>query len=141
MALDFSTDHGKKALEQLESEIVIWFTTVTPAGVPQPNPVWFGWDAEKESVFTFVQPHSARIRNLRENPNVSLHFASDPTASSVTVFTGEVEFLEGPVSFTDIPGYSAKYDEQWEHVDMTVEQAAQEFSVPLRIQLKSLRGF
>lgn len=142
MTLDFSTDHGKRALNELETAKAIWFTTVTPAGVPQPNPVWFVWNADDESVYTFVQPQSARIRNLKANPNVSLHFASDPNASTVTVLTGVAEFVEEPPTLHDLPIYASKYGEaEWAEAGMTPEGAAKEYSVLLRIRINKVRGF
>lgn len=139
MALDFSTDHGKMALKQLENEVVIWLTTVTPKGVPQPNPVWFIW--HDDCVITWVQPGSARMRNLPNNSNVSLHFATDPNASHVTVLTGVAEADESIGSFRDYPAYGAKYDDRWQHLDMTPESADKLFSLPIRIRPAKLRGF
>lgn len=139
MTLDFTTDHGKMALEQLENDIVIWFTTVTPQGTPQPNPVWFAWD--EDSVITWVQPHSARIRNLASNPRVSLHFAGDPDAHHVTVLTGTAEIDEQIGSALNNTRYMEKYADRWQHIGMTPESAAEEYSVPIRIRLEKLRGF
>lgn len=139
MMLDFTTDHGKMAKRQLESDIVIWLTTVTPKGVPQPNPVWFVW--EDDSVLIWVQPGSARIRNLAQNPQVSLHFATDPAARHMTVLIGEAEIDESLPSLSEHEGQMAKYGDRWGGLGMTLEEASREYSVPLRIRLKSMRGF
>lgn len=139
MTLDFSTEFGRRALGQLQGETAIWLTTVTPNGMPQPNPVWFIW--EDDTVLTWVQPHSARMKNLPENPNVSLHFPSSPSASEVTVLTGVAEVDESVGSFRNYPQYAAKYDDLWQHLGMTAESAEREFSVPLRIRPSKLRGF
>jgi PPOX class probable F420-dependent enzyme len=48
---------------------VIWLTTVTPAGAPQPNPIWFYWDGEQ--VVITSQTNAYRLRNLAHNPKVS----------------------------------------------------------------------
>lgn len=139
MTLDFSTDHGKMAKEQLEKEIVIWFTTVTPKGMPQPNPVWFIW--EDDCVIIWVQANSARLRNLPQNPQVSLHFATDPHASHMTVLTGEAEIDESLGRLDQNETHLAKYTDLWRALGMTPEAAANEYSVPLRIRPSKLRGF
>lgn len=139
MTLDFTTDHGKMALEQLENEIVIWLTTVTPKGMPQPNPIWFVW--EDDCVITWVQPHSARIRNLEHNNQVSLNMVGDPAASHMTVLTGTAEIDEDIGSALDNEQYMRKYAHRWASMNMTPESAAEEFSLPLRIRPTKLRGF
>lgn len=139
MSLDFTTKHGKKALGQLQNEIAIWLTSVTPKGMPQPNPVWFIW--EDDCVITWVQPHSARMRNLPLNPQVSLHFASDPAAQEMTVLTGIAEVDESIGSALNNEQYMRKYAHRWDGTDMTPEAAAEEFSLPIRIRPTRLRGF
>lgn len=139
MSLDFSTDHGKLALGQLQNEEVTWITTVTPRGMPQPNPVWFIW--HDDCVITWAQPESVRVRNLPNNANVSLHFPTDPHASHVTVLTGTAEIDEEIGSFRNYPAYGAKYDHLWAHLNMTAESAEKEYSVPIRIRPAKLRGF
>jgi PPOX class probable F420-dependent enzyme len=139
MSVDFSTDLGKMALNQLESEVVIWLTTVTPKGVPQPNPVWFVW--EDSSVVIWVQPESARIRNLAQNPRVSLHFVTDPFASHMTVITGEAEVDSSIPPLSEHAAHSAKYADRWQALGLTLDQAGKQYSTPLRVTIKSLRGF
>lgn len=139
MTIDFTTDHGKMALAQLENEVVIWLTTVTPKGVPQPNPVWFIWDGD--SIIIWVQPGSARLENFESNAQVSLHFAGDPHASHVTVLIGEAAIDESLGSLSDHPTHLAKYKERWKQLGMTPDEAARSYSVPLRISPTRLRGF
>jgi PPOX class probable F420-dependent enzyme len=57
----------------LREEVVVWMTTVTPAGAPLPMPVWFHWDGG-EHVVMYSQ-RGARIRNIEANPRVTLNFA------------------------------------------------------------------
>ena len=53
----------------LREEIVVWLTTVTPAGSPLPMPVWFLWDGA-ESIVMYSM-NGARVRNLEANPRVA----------------------------------------------------------------------
>lgn len=139
MTIDFTTELGKRALNQLENDVVIWLTTVTPGGMPQPNPVWFIWDGE--SVIIWVQPGSARLRNFETNRQVSLHFAGDPYAHHVTVLTGEAEIDESLGALNENPTHLAKYEEAWKQLGTTPDEAAHAYSVPLRIRPTKLRGF
>lgn len=139
MTVDFTTQHGRMALEQLENEVVIWLTTVTPKGMPQPNPVWFIWDGN--AVIIWVQPGSARLKNFETNRQVSLHFAGDPYASHMTVLTGEAEIDVSLGPLHEHPIHLAKYEERWQQLGMTPANASREYSVPLRIRPTRLRGF
>lgn len=139
MTLDFTTDIGKQALQQLENETTIWLTTVTPSGVPQPNPVWFVWD--NDSVLVWVQPESARMRNLAANAQVSLHFPTDPHAHHVTVLTGEAEIDESAPAVNQHETYAAKYAPLLPQIGLTPEEAAKVYSTALRIRPTKLRGF
>ena len=50
--IDVSTPFGKRIAERLETEIMVWLTTVAPDGAPQPNPVWFLWDGSTLLVYS-----------------------------------------------------------------------------------------
>ncbi len=52
--IDFSSELGKRALERLQREQVIWLSTVNAKGMPQPSPVWFLW--QDETFIIYSQP-------------------------------------------------------------------------------------
>ena len=62
--LDFSTDLGRRIARQLESERVIWLTTVGSDNTPQPRPVWFVWDGT--SLLVYSQPERIRFSTSLE---------------------------------------------------------------------------
>jgi hypothetical protein len=41
MAIDFTSEQGKKAATRIASEQVVWLTTAGKSGTPQSNPVAF----------------------------------------------------------------------------------------------------
>ena len=47
---DPESDVGARVRERLGTEEVIWLTIVSPSGTPQPNPVWFVFERESESL-------------------------------------------------------------------------------------------
>ena len=138
--LDVSTPLGKRIAERLETEIMIWLTTVAPDGTPQPNPVWFLWDGS--TLLVYSHNKAARLRNLRQNPRVSLNFDSrDQGESDVHILTGTARIApdEPPVTQNEL--YLAKYAEAIKGIGSETEKFAELYSVPLRITPEKARSF
>jgi PPOX class probable F420-dependent enzyme len=116
--------------ERLQDEAVVWLTTVSSDGTPQPNPVWFYWDGAGFTIYT--PPSAARLKNIARNPRVSLNFeGAEALGGDVVVFTGEAVVergLPGPH-----PGYIAKYAAAAAAWGRTAEDLYAEYSVTLRI--------
>ena len=136
--IDQGTEFGARVAGHLREEIVVWLTTVTPAGSPLPSPVWFIWDGG-ESVVMYSMP-GARVRNVEANPRVTLNFGGDGGGGDIVVLSGEA-VIDTDAPPADQDGeYRAKYDEHIGRIGMTPETFAQRYSVPVRIQLTRLRG-
>ena len=135
--LDFTTDFGKRLKRHLEEDEVVWFTSVTPRGMPSPNPVWFYWDGEV--ILVYSQPASYRVRNLRHNPQVALTFeGADALGNEFAVIQGEATMQPGNQS---IPaGYWAKYEKFLPDISLTVEQMIRDYSVKIRVRPVRARG-
>jgi PPOX class probable F420-dependent enzyme len=136
--IDESTEFGARVARHLREEIVVWLTTVTPAGSPLPMPVWFQWDGG-ERVTMYSQP-GARVRNIEANPRVTLNFAGDGRGGDIVVLSGTATAGHGAPPADQAPEYLAKYDEHIARIGMTPETFAERYSVPVRIQLVRLRG-
>ena len=54
----------------LETERVVWLSTVRPDGTPNVLPIWFSWDGD--SVLIASKPHARKVANIRVNPQVML---------------------------------------------------------------------
>jgi PPOX class probable F420-dependent enzyme len=135
--IDLTTEFGRSVEQRLKDEEVIWLTTVTPHGVPQPNPVWFYWDGEV--ILVYSQPRSYRIRNLKQNPFVSLNLQGvDALGNDVVVVIGEASMKFGYQTVD--PGYESKYDKYLPELNMTLDQMALEYSVEITIRPIRLRG-
>ena len=91
--IDYSTELGRRVLGLLDSEQVIWLTTVDSKGAPQPRPVWFLWDGS--SLLVYSRPDAYKLRHLARNARVSLNFNSDPEAHQVAVLVGEARGRSG----------------------------------------------
>lgn len=136
--IDESTEFGARVARHLREEIVVWMTTVTPAGAPVPRPVWFVWDGA-DSVLMYSQP-KLRIRNIEANPRVTLNFGGDGGGGDIVVLSGRAEVDDDTTPVHDSREYIAKYDEHIARLGMTPEAFAREYSVPVRIRLTRLRG-
>ena len=136
--IDFTDALGQRALQRIHSEEVIWLTTVTPSGVPQPRPVWFVWDGEAFIIYS--QPHAKKVRHIEQNPNVSLHFDAGATGEDVEVFIGTATIDHAAPPVKQMAAYIEKYRAGFVHIKMTEDDYSATFSTALRIVPIRLRG-
>jgi PPOX class probable F420-dependent enzyme len=136
---DLSTEFGKRVENRLLSEQVIWIVTVTEQGIPQPSPVWFHWD--KGAIVIHSQPNTPKVRAIRANKNVALHFNATPSGGDVVVIGGTATLVdEGEVS-TPTPEYAAKYASGYAELGLTNDTFAQSYSQLIRVEPSTMRGF
>jgi PPOX class probable F420-dependent enzyme len=136
--IDESTKFGARVARHLRDDVVVWLTTVTPAGSPLPRPVWFLWDGA-ESVLVFSRP-GARVRNIEANPRVTLNFAGDGRGGDIVVLSGRAAIDPDAPSADRADDYRSKYDGHIARIGLTPEAFARRYSVPLRIRLVRLDG-
>jgi len=134
--IDFTSKLGVSAGKRLQNEQLIWLTTTSPNGTPQPNPVWFYWDGE--SILIYSQPASFKVGNVRRNPKVSLNFNSNEEGGNIIVLTGVASLDENPKHDSR---YLEKYKEAIPKIGETAESLAAAYSVQIRILPSKLRGF
>lgn len=138
-SIDFSSVSGRRALERLRTEQVIWLTTVSAAGAPQPSPVWFLW--RDDAVLIFSQPDTPKVRAIRRNARVSLTFNSDGHGGDVAIFTANATLDNSGPRADEIPAYIEKYRGGLEGLDMSPAAFAAEFSQAIVVRLASLRAW
>jgi PPOX class probable F420-dependent enzyme len=127
---DRSSPTGAKAAALLEDAYVIWLTTVRPDGQPQASPVWFVIDDDEFLVYSL--DGTARTKNLRSNPKVSINLDSNAGADVVTL-EGVARIEDGPSSL-DHAAYQAKYADGIRRIGHTPDTFAQRYSIPIRIR-------
>ena len=137
--LDFSSDLGRRVLEQLRAEIVAWSTSTSADGTPQPRLVWFLWD--DESVLIYSQPGTAKLAHITRNPRVALHFNSDRQGNEMRVMTGSAIIDGSAPRAVDNAAYLEKYGDAIAALGFTPEQFSDAYSVPVRVQIERFRGF
>lgn len=139
MNIDFHSALGRTALEQLQNEQVLWMTTVSASGTPQPNLVWFLYD--HGDVVIYTRPDAIRLKNIARNSQVSLNFNSDDVGGAMTVLTGIAVVEPSIPRVVDNPAYLQKYADAITGIGHTPQSMSDTYSVPIRIDLRKLRGF
>ena len=137
--LDFSTALGQRIARQLESEGVIWLTTVGSDNTPQPRPVWFVWDGT--SLLVYSQPETYKILHIARSSKVALHFSTDPEAHEVSVLTGEATVDPSAPPADEHAEYLEKYRKGIGDLGQTPREFAEDYSVAIIVSPKRLRGF
>ena len=138
--LDETTEFGARAARRLHEEIIGWLTTVTAEGAPRPIPVWFLWDGDR-SMLIYSRPEKRKLANVAQNPNVSLHLDSDGIEADIVVVWGELRVSDDPPA-DEFPEYVEKYRKRigalsWK----TPDKYAEDFSVPLRLDVSRIHGW
>ncbi|HEV2655078.1 MAG TPA: pyridoxamine 5'-phosphate oxidase family protein, partial [Ktedonobacteraceae bacterium] len=87
--LDLTKERDAHVDKRLRSDTTIWLTTVRRDGRPHTVPVWFLWDGATFLIFS--QPDNLKIRNLRNNPNVTLALDNTDDGSDVIAVEGKAE--------------------------------------------------
>jgi PPOX class probable F420-dependent enzyme len=135
------SDFGTRVRARLEREKVVWFTTTSADGTPQPNPVWFLWEPADDAVLIYNAHDANRLDHVAVRPRVSLHFNSNAHGGDVVVFAGVAEQALDVPPATEYEPYLAKYAADVEGIGMNPESFAEKYSVALRVRLAKVRGF
>ena len=122
---------------RLQTEQVIWLTTVRPDGSPAPTPVWFYWNGESFLIYT--QPGSHKLRHIAQNPAVALNFNTDEGGGSVAVFFGTAGVDDQPPPAAEVEAYFTKYAAGIQMIGLTRESMAAEYSTALRVHPTRVR--
>ena len=138
--IDLTTNFGRAVKQHLESEYVIWMTTVDAKRTPQPRPVWFIW--EEDAFLIFSQAKAHKVAHIRKNSKVALHFNTDETGDKhVIVFLGDASIDVNCPPAHEVPEYFKKYKQGIADLDMTPEGFSNEYSVAIRIRPTEIRGW
>ncbi len=135
--IDLTTKLGAQAAKRLQEDYIIWLTTVSHDGTPQPNPVWFYWDGM--ALLIYSQPAAHKVRNIARNPRVSVNFQANDEGSDFVVLTGNASIDKKPPPHNS--RYIEKYREHIPKIGLTPESLAASYSVLIRVSPSKLRGF
>lgn len=136
--IDETTEFGRRTKRRLEEEVVIWLTTISASGKPEPRPVWFYWDGETFHVYS--QPDTYKLQHIQHTSHVALNFDSDGEGSNIVVFGGEASIVDdAPPADQDRP-YIVKYEKMMRDMGMSPQDFARDYSVAIHVRPTDLRG-
>ena len=137
-SIDTTGEFGQRVLKRLETEEHVWLIVVNAKGEPAATLVWFVW--HDNAVYVMSEPNAGKVKSIRNNPNVALHFNSEPTGTNMIVLNGTAELLDTPAREVIPTAYLDKYRENLPHLDMTEDQMFAQYSQPIRIEFSRVRG-
>ena len=130
--LDLTKERDMHIDQRLRSDPIIWLSTVRRDGRPHTAPVWFLWDGK--TILIFSQPGSQKLRNLRNNPYVTLALEGTNGGTDVIVLEGKAELLKEKTTELNQPDYFiTKYGSAIQDMGEAPESLAQSYSQPIRI--------
>lgn len=138
--IDTATPFGRGAERLLRTERVVWLTTVSADGTPQPNAVWFIWDGDTALMYSI--PNQAKLKNIARNPRVALNLDSKKRGDNIVILTGTAAVDTSAPPLNKNRTYMAKYRAEIARLKLgTPAKMASEYSIAVRITPKKLRGF
>jgi len=138
--IDPKSRAGVRAAERLERELIIWLTTVTPAGQPQSSPVWFLWiDGE---ILVYSRADTPRLSNVRANPRVAATFDGDGDGGDVVSIEGLAVVARERATVADVPpAYIEKHAAKLAAYGWTMETMLVDYPVEIRIRPTRIRAW
>jgi PPOX class probable F420-dependent enzyme len=136
---DPSTPFGERVHRRLAHEQIVWLTTVSKDGTPQPNPIWFVH--EDEHVLLYNGGAVKRLAHIAANPRVALNFDGDGKGSDIIVITGTARVVDDAPLPHENPAFVAKYREGMERMYGTIEHFTETHPVAIRVEFGKVRGF
>jgi PPOX class probable F420-dependent enzyme len=117
---------------RLHRNLMAWLTTVRPDGRPDSVPVWFLM-RDDETILVYSQPKKIKLRNISENPSVTLGLDVTDIGRDIIRIDGTAQHVEDVPPADRQPLYVAKYAERIGAMFDTPRQFAELFSAALII--------
>src|SRR3990170_3652026 len=115
----------------LETEPVIWLSTVRADGAPHLVPSWFVWDGA--AILILSKPGAVKVRNLRADPRAMLALGDAEADFDVGLLEATAEILDGSTTPFLPPGFGAKYGARIRTLGLTPAQFARIYTQVIRL--------
>ena len=116
----------------LDSEPVVWLSTVRPDGTPHLVPIWFSWDGD--SILIASKPHARKVANLRSNPRVMLALGEPEDDFDGGLLEGVAEILEAPAADVLPASHLRKYRDQMASIGLSRDEFLATYSLVIRVR-------
>ena len=138
--IDMTTEFGARANRRLRRDRVGWLITVGKNGTPQPNPVWFIWEAT--SLLIYSAPDQAKLKNIERNPSVALHLDSRSRGDDIVIVVARASIDPSAPPVYKNQAYVAKYRQEMLRLGLgSPEEMGSKYHVPVRLVPRKVRGF
>jgi len=127
-----TADLTPEIVDRLKSDSYGWLTTVAKSGQPVPRLVWFFFDGTDIVVYT--EPGAAKVRHVRNHPQVSLNLDSDGNGGGIIVVGGPARVDAEGIDLREDAPYWAKYRQLSDQFGLT--ESMGNFSTRLRITVE-----
>jgi PPOX class probable F420-dependent enzyme len=131
-------DERQRVETRLRQNLIAWLTSVRPDGQPISVPVWFLL-RDDGTILVYSQAGKAKLRNIAENPKVSLSLDGTDIGRNVVRIEGTARQVDDQPPAHQQPAYLAKYIERIQALFGTSERFAECFPVALIITPAKLR--
>lgn len=125
-------DDRERAEARLRQNLMAWLSTVRPDGQPVTVPVWFLL-REDHTILLYTKPGSAKLRNIADNPKVSLALDVCDLGRNIVRLEGIARRADDQPTADKHPAYLAKYTERIGALFETPEQFAAQYSTTVII--------
>jgi PPOX class probable F420-dependent enzyme len=139
LTADLPSERRARVDIRLQTNLMAWLTTVSPAGRPDSVPVWF-LRRDDDTIVVYSQPGKAKLRNIDANPNVALGLDVTDIGRDVIRIEGTAVRAPDHLPADRIPEYVAKYTERIGAIFGTVENFAEAFSEAIVITPRKLHA-
>jgi PPOX class probable F420-dependent enzyme len=131
-------DERQRVETRLRQNLIAWLTSVRPDGQPISVPVWFLL-RDDGTILVYSQAGKAKLRNIAENPKVSLSLDGTDIGRNVVRIEGTARQVDDQPPAHQQPAYLAKYIERIQALFGMSERFAERFPVALIITPAKLR--
>ena len=128
--MDGSTLAALRIERFLETEPVVWLSTIGEDGSPHLVPTWFAWDGSE--IVIRSKPGASKVRNLQRDPRAMLAMgdAEDDFDVGLLRATARLETTADPVL---PPLFERKYARQIASLGLTPTEFARTYSQSIRL--------
>lgn len=138
MNLDMNSEFGQRVMRRLAEEQIIWLTTVSKKGIPQPRPIWFWWDGK--TILMYSQPNTYKLSHIKRSPDVALNFDGNDQGGDIIVINGQAAVDSAVPPANKLPEFVEKYAEGIKRIGLTPQSFADKYSVAIRVVPGQVRG-
>jgi PPOX class probable F420-dependent enzyme len=117
----------------LETEPVIWLSSIRPDGAPHLVPTWFVWD--DGTILIRSKPHAKKVRNLAHDPRAMVALGDADDDFDVGLLEARADVVVDQYGTPDpLPApFLAKYHERIRALGITPDEFASTYSATIRL--------